>query len=144
MQHQGAIPIQPIGQVGVQPVTISPVYRKVKFDPNTKHANYTMILDQIIVAIKKNNIKECDIDVAALAYALSNLIPRMRKCVMEMIAEYKAANGGDVVIMGRVSNVPYRGTYDKAADTASYDLMELPPSLVIILHHFTQMVSPSG
>ena len=137
MQHQGAIPIQPISQA----MPIPPVYRKLKFDPNTKHANYTMILDQIIVAIKTKNIKEYDIDLAALADSLSKLIPRMRKCAMEMIAEYKAANGGDVVIMGRQSNVPYRGNYDKATDTASYDLMDLPPSLVIILHHFTQMVA---
>ena len=140
MQHQGAIPIQPIGS----PVVITPVYRKVKFEPTTKHANYTMILDQIIVAIKKNNIKEYDVDVAALAYALTNLVPRMRKSVMEMIAEYKAANGGDVVIMGRQSNVPYRGSYDKPTDTASYDLMDLPASLVIILHQFVQMVTPSA
>ena len=143
MQHQGAIPIQPIGHTVIQavPIVITPLYRRVKFEPNTKHANYTMILEQIIVAIKKNNIKEYDVDVAALSHALSNLVLRMRKSVMEMIAEYKAANGGDVVIMGRLSNVPYRGTYDKPTDTASYDLMELPPSLVIILHQFTLMVS---
>ncbi len=99
-----------------------------------------MILEQIIDVIKKENVKEYEIDVATLARRLTNLNLRMRKSVLEMIFEYKAGNGNDMVIMGRPNNVPYRGTYDKAADSSNFDLMDLPASLVIILHHFATLV----
>lgn len=135
MLHQGPIPIQPI----VKPVVTPPVIKKLKFDPNTKHANHTMILDQLIVGIRGQDIKEYEIDMTALANALTNLILRFRKTVLELIVEYKVANGGDVIVMGRQSNVPYRGTYDKVNDSTNFDLMDLPPSLVIILYHFTLM-----
>jgi hypothetical protein len=134
----------PVPVVKATVVATAPVIRKVKFDPNTKHANHTMILDQLIVGIKSQDIKEYEIDMTALAKSLSELILRFRKTALELIVEYKAANGNDVVIMGRQNNVPYRGTYDKANDSTNFDLLDLPPSLVIILHSFVAMTLKKG
>jgi hypothetical protein len=120
---------------------VTPVVKKFKFDPTTKHVNHTMILGQLIDGVKKEDLKEYEIDLTALAKSLSELILRFRKTVLELIVEFKAANGGDVVIMGRQNNVPYRGTYDKANDSSNFDLLDLPPSLVIILYHFAKMTT---
>jgi len=156
------IPIQPFHQIPVQPIPVQPimvqqipiqaiqpvaspvplashVVRRIKFDPNTRYLSQTMLMEQIIVALQGRDVKEYDVDMTALAKALTELIPRMRKVVLEMILEYKEANGSDVIIMGKQSNVPYKGFYDKSTDTTQFDLQDLPHSLILILHEFILM-----
>jgi hypothetical protein len=133
------IPIQAIQPVASQVPITSHVVRRIKFDANAKHLNQTMLMGQILAEFKKRDVKEYDVDMTALATALSNVIPRMRKVVMEMIIEYKDANGSDVVIMGKQSNVPYKGYYEKVTDTTSFDVQDLPHTLILILQEFINM-----
>ena len=120
-----------------QPVI--PQMRRCTFDPKIKGRQHTMILDQIFEAIRNQNRTVYDIDLASLAISLAELVLRMRKTVMEMIYEYNLANPTKIQVMGRASDVPYRGIHNKDEDYLEFNLNNFPDSLVIALYEFILM-----
>lgn len=151
MQHNGLVfPVMPIPMTppvaSPQPnflttpsQVVSQQVRKCIFDPSIRTLQYTMVLDQIFEAIRKKGRKEYDIDMVSLASGLTSLIPRMRKTAMEMIYEYHNANPSKVQVMGRPSDVPYRGINNKNEDYLEFNLIHFPDSLVIGLYEFVLM-----
>lgn len=98
-----------------------------------------MVLDQIFDAVRSQNRTVYDIDLVALASSLAALILRMRKTVMEIIYEYHLSNPSKVQVMGRPSDIPYRGTHNKGEDYLEFNLLNFPDSLIIALHEFVLM-----
>jgi len=113
--------------------------RKCVFDPTVKTIQHTMILDQIYDAIRSQGRRDYDIDLVNLGEALTVLIVRLRKNVMEMIYEYHISNPSKVQVMGKPSEIPYRGIYNKTKDYVEFNLSHFPDSLVIALHEFVAM-----
>lgn len=119
---------------------VSQQLRRCVFDPKVRTAQHTMVLDQIFDAIRSQGRKDYDIELPALATALGGLILRMRKTAMEMIYEYHQANPSKVHVMGRPSDVPYRGIHNKTEDYLEFNLAHFPDSLVIALYEFVLMI----
>jgi len=128
--HQSQNPNAQQLVVVATPTTI----KRCRYNQDIKHTNQCMIMGQIVKSLKTNNIQEVDIDLVPLAVALSNLIPRMTKTVMEIIVDYHFSNPEAIQIMGRRDGAPYGGHYDGA--NTNLDLKKLPDSLLIILHEF--------
>jgi hypothetical protein len=142
-QHIPIIPLQPIVKQELNknyPSSYTgPVMKRCLFDVTTKEIQQTMIMGQITGDLRDSNKKEYDIDMAALAYSLGNLIPRLMRIVLDVIYEYNLANPSRIQVMGKQSDMPFRGMYNKAADYSEFDLCNFPDSLIIILDRFVTL-----
>jgi len=138
MKPQMQLPTPPQSHPKV--IFTQPVLRKCHFNQRTQAMNQTMILGQLIQQILTSGKMEYEIEITSLASALSTLVPRFTKTVGEIIVEFHMANKEEVFVMGKKDTIPYSGHYDKVTDATSFDVQNLPDSLVIILANFIELV----
>jgi len=111
--------------------------KRITYDPAVKTLmSYTMMLTQISKRLAEKKTLFVDVDFILLASELSNQPPRIHKTIYEMIDEYKKANPEMIKMMGRQNPIPYQGQYDKETVTTSFNLINMPDSLVVMLNEF--------
>ena len=106
------------------------------WDSTVKQSGQSMIFGQIVRTLKLNKVAEKNIDLTDISTGLSQLNPRMRKAVMEIITDYNVSNPEVFKVMGKKGGAPYGGIYDSSVNSTSFDLSKFPDSLIIILEEF--------
>lgn len=110
--------------------------KSFSFDPNINPLNQIVLANHLINEIVKEGKQTYNICPFSLAINLCNLKPRFSKTALDIILEYDLVNPQTIKTMGGENSAPYNGIFDSINSVLQFELLDLPESLVVILHRF--------